>query len=116
MKVFQIGFELATHFGSEAEHLFQKNQFPGNYLNRGLIGVYLGGGGAGLESGFKLSRSYYHGLQVGIGGVCRCRVWVWMWPHFLVPSHWLNFVTGEQKGITQTIILTPSRPISCLTY
>ncbi len=33
---------------------------------------------------------------------------------FWVPSHRLNFITGERKGITQTIILTPSRPTHSL--
>ncbi len=31
---------------------------------------------------------------------------------FWVPSHRLNFVTGEQKRNTQTIILPPSRPVA----
>ncbi len=36
--------------------------------------------------------------------------------NFGVPSHRLNFATSEQKGITQTIILTPSRSFCCLPY
>ncbi len=28
-----------------------------------------------------------------------------------MPSQWLNSSTGEQKGITQTTILTPSGPV-----
>ena len=35
--------------------------------------------------------------------------------HPAVPGHRLNSTTGEQKGITQTIILTPSRPVGGLT-
>ncbi len=33
--------------------------------------------------------------------------------NFWVPSHQLNSTTGEQKQITQTIMLTPSQPVSC---
>ena len=37
--------------------------------------------------------------------------------HHCVPSHRLNFARGEQKGIIQIIIiLTPSRPVGCLTH
>ncbi len=35
---------------------------------------------------------------------------------FRVPSHRLNSVTDEQKGINQTVLLTPSRPASWLTH
>ncbi len=35
---------------------------------------------------------------------------------FWVPNHRFNSATGEQKGITQTIVLTPSRPVGCLTH
>ncbi len=84
---------------------------------------YWGWGGVGvsdLKSAFNLSKSY-HRLQVGFDGVCRyiCRcgcggpvLMVWAerltLGSFWVPSHRLNSSTGEQKGITQTIILTPS--------
>ena len=45
-----------------------------------------------------------------------------VWPErstresFWMPSHRLNSATGEQKGITRTIILTQRRPVDCLTH
>ncbi len=64
----------------------------------------------------------------GFGGVYRCMRGGLMWTclvwaerstpdNLWVPSHHrFNSATGEQKGITETIILTPSRPVGCLTH
>ncbi len=105
--------------------------------NKEKVGTKLGGtkqrsmvmegeGESGLKFVFNLSRSYRR-LQVEFGGVCRCRCGELIWTCLVwgersgpgslcVPSHRLNSATGEQNGITQTIILTLSRPSSCLTH
>ena len=62
-------------------------------------------------------------VYAGVWG-CSCRELIWtclvwrewsMSGNFSVPSHQLNSAPGERKGITQTIMLTPSQPVSCLT-
>ena len=79
------------------------------------------GGGGKLKVGFQPLKIIW--LQIGFDGVCRCvRVqvrWVNLYLsclfgtinalQFWVPNHWLNSATREQKGITQTIILTPNQ-------
>ncbi len=63
-------------------------------------------------------------LSAAVSG-CRCGELIWIclvWAErstpdgFGVPSHRLNSATGEQKWITQTILLTPSRPAGCPTH
>ena len=56
-------------------------------------------------------------------GVCGDLMWTCLvWANdlrltvFGVPSHRLNSATGEQKGVSQTIALTPSLPVGCLTH
>ncbi len=76
-------------------------------------------GGLSLKSVFNLSRSYQQ-LQVGFGNVCRCVQGVEVVSQFglvlfgrstrdLIPSQ-------VSRKESQTIILTSSKPVGCLTH
>ncbi len=84
------------------------------------VGVGVGWGGS-FKSDFNYSRSY-HRLQVGFGGTCTT-VHVGVVTNldlsclgarqFLDVKPPTHSATGEQKWITQMIILTTSRPVGC---
>ncbi len=82
---------------------------------------WTGAGEISLKLAFIVSSSY-HLLQLGFGGVRRCMLGdVCLFgverstPNTLgLPSHRRNPATHEQKGITHTIIVTPSWPVGCL--
>ncbi len=63
-----------------------------------------------------------YALQVSVGvgmvSIWTCLVWAERSTpgSFWVPRHSLNSTTGGQKGITQTITLTLSQPVACLTH
>ncbi len=90
------------------------------------------GGGVEGKSGLKsLSTPQDHITDkwklAGFHGVCGCTCGELIWTYlvwakwsvlesFWMPSHRLNSATGEQKGITQTLILTLSWRVGCLTH
>ncbi len=65
----------------------------------------------------SINRSVLFGCKCSeVWSVSTGLVWAERFTSFGVPSHWVNSTTGKQKGITETIILTPSRAAGFLTH